>query len=235
MLIGNDWDDALKTYMDSIGFKNMLNLVYQQYDHNEIYPPKDQIFSALRYTPRSQVKVVILGQDPYINPGQAHGLAFSVNPGVPIPPSLLNVYKELNRDLGCFIPDNGCLIPWAKQGVLLLNSVLTVERGKSNSHKSIGWQGFTDAVIRSLNFVDSSIVFMLWGRYAISKESLINPNKHLILKASHPSPLAGGAFDGCSHFSKCQQFRYDFDPVSIDWQIPNIMEVNKNGPLSGAH
>lgn len=221
-MVGNDWDEVLGKYMSSIPFQDMMRWLDREYRETEVYPPKDQIFSALQYTPYRQVKVVIIGQDPYINPGQAHGMAFSVNPGVPIPPSLMNIFLELQNDLGCYIPNNGCLIPWACQGVLLLNSVLTVERGKSNSHKNIGWEQFTDAVIRTLNFLDHSIVFMLWGRSAQRKEKLIDPNKHLILKAAHPSPLAGGAFFGCSHFSICNQFLYEITPEVIDWQIPNL-------------
>ena len=150
-MIGNDWDSVLGKYMSSIPFQDMMRWLDREYRETEVYPPKDQIFSALQYTPYNQVKVVIIGQDPYINPGQAHGMAFSVNPGIPIPPSLMNIFLELQNDLGCYIPNNGCLIPWANQGVLLLNSVLTVERGKSNSHKNIGWEQFTDAVIRTLN------------------------------------------------------------------------------------
>lgn len=221
-MIGNDWDSVLGKYMSSIPFQDMMRWLDREYRETEVYPPKDQIFSALQYTPYNQVKVVIIGQDPYINPGQAHGMAFSVNPGIPIPPSLMNIFLELQNDLGCYIPNNGCLIPWANQGVLLLNSVLTVERGKSNSHKNIGWEQFTDAVIRTLNFLDHSIVFMLWGRSAQRKEKLIDPNKHLILKAPHPSPLAGGAFFGCNHFSICNQFLYEIMPDVIDWQIPNL-------------
>lgn len=221
-MIGNDWDSVLGKYMNSIPFQDMMRWLDREYRETEVYPPKDQIFSALQYTPYNQVKVVIIGQDPYINPGQAHGMAFSVNPGIPIPPSLMNIFLELQNDLGCYIPNNGCLIPWANQGVLLLNSVLTVERGKSNSHKNIGWEQFTDAVIRTLNFLDHSIVFMLWGRSAQRKEKLIDPNKHLILKAPHPSPLAGGAFFGCNHFSICNQFLYEIMPDVIDWQIPNL-------------
>lgn len=221
-MIGNDWDSVLGKYMSSIPFQDMMRWLDREYRETEVYPPKDQIFSALQHTPYNQVKVVIIGQDPYINPGQAHGMAFSVNPGIPIPPSLMNIFLELQNDLGCYIPNNGCLIPWANQGVLLLNSVLTVERGKSNSHKNIGWEQFTDAVIRTLNFLDHSIVFMLWGRSAQRKEKLIDPNKHLILKAPHPSPLAGGAFFGCNHFSICNQFLYEIMPDVIDWQIPNL-------------
>lgn len=221
-MIGNDWDSVLGKYMSSIPFQDMMRWLDREYRETEVYPPKDQIFSALQYTPYNQVKAVIIGQDPYINPGQAHGMAFSVNPGIPIPPSLMNIFLELQNDLGCYIPNNGCLIPWANQGVLLLNSVLTVERGKSNSHKNIGWEQFTDAVIRTLNFLDHSIVFMLWGRSAQRKEKLIDPNKHLILKAPHPSPLAGGAFFGCNHFSICNQFLYEIMPDVIDWQIPNL-------------
>ncbi|MCM1439507.1 MAG: uracil-DNA glycosylase [Roseburia sp.] len=222
MMVGNEWDDVLRKVFSSIPFQNMMRWLDEEYKRTDVYPPKEQIFSALQHTPYSKVRVVILGQDPYINPNQAHGMAFSVNPGIPIPPSLMNIYRELERDLGCYVPNNGYLVPWADQGVLLLNSVLTVERGMSNSHAKIGWKDFTDAVIRTLNFLDHSVVFMLWGRNAQMKEKLIDPQKHLILKAAHPSPLAGGAFFGCGHFSICNQFLYEISPDVIDWQIPNI-------------
>ena len=173
--------------------------------------------------------MIILGQDPYHGTGEAHGLSFSVNPGVKIPPSLYNIFKELQSDMGCYIPDNGYLVPWAKQGVLLLNSVLTVKRGRSNSHKGIGWEIFTDKIIELLNKKDRSLIFLLWGNYAKQKGSFINPNSHMILKAVHPSPLAGGGFFGCKHFSKVNEYLYEIDKTTIDWQIPNIInekEIN---------
>lgn len=223
--INNDWDDLLLPIFRDRRIQRLLTLVElsntPQYPR-EIYPPKEDIFNALKYTSYADTKVVILGQDPYINPGQAHGLSFSVRPGVEIPPSLMNIFKEIHDDMGCFIPNNGCLIPWAKQGVLLLNSVLTVDRGRSRSHAGMGWEYLTDYIIWLLNQKTESIVFILWGNYARKKSEFINPDTHLILTAAHPSPLAGGAFFGCCHFSKCNQFLYEIYPQTIDWQIPNI-------------
>ena len=223
--INNDWDDLLLPIFRDRRIQRLLTLVElsntPQYPR-EIYPPKEDIFNALKYTSYADTKVVILGQDPYINPGQAHGLSFSVRPGVEIPPSLMNIFKEIHDDMGCFIPNNGCLIPWAKQGVLLLNSVLTVDRGRSRSHAGMGWEYLTDYIIWLLNQKTESIVFILWGNYARKKSEFINPDTHLILTAAHPSPLAVGAFIGCCHFSKCNQFLYEIYPQTIDWQIPNI-------------
>ena len=176
-----------------------------------IYPPPRCIFAALDATPFEQVKVVILGQDPYHGPGQAHGLCFSVRPGVPPPPSLENIFAEIRRDLGIARPDHGCLVPWARQGVLLLNSVLTVERGLAGSHQGKGWEGFTDSVIDHLNREREGLVFLLWGSYAQAKGALIDPRRHRVLKAPHPSPLsAHRGFIGCGHFSKTNQWLIDF-------------------------
>lgn len=213
-----DWDKLLESMEDK------MQSIFSYLDTCEetFYPPKEEIFNALKYTSYENTRVVILGQDPYINEGQAHGLAFSVNEGIKIPPSLMNIYKELNTELGCYIPNNGCLIPWAKQGVLLLNTILTVEKGKSKSHAKLGWEVLTDYIIDLLNKKDKSIVFMLWGNPSKKKASLIDPDKHLVLQAAHPSPLAGGAFFGCDHFKKCNEFLYETYPDVIDWQIPNI-------------
>lgn len=189
-LIGNDWDQVLESAFKDKQIQDLLRWVDNERDKGiEVYPPKEDMFNALKLTSYENTKVVILGQDPYINPGQAHGLSFSVKPGVPIPPSLMNIFKELHNELGCYIPNNGCLIPWAEQGVLLLNSVLSVERGKSRSHDNIGWERLTDYIIYSLGQKDQSLIFMLWGNYARRKASLIQPNTHLILEAAHPSPL----------------------------------------------
>ena len=186
-----------------------------------IFPPPRCIFAALDATPFEQVKVVILGQDPYHGPGQAHGLCFSVLPGVPPPPSLENIFAEIRRDLGIARPDHGCLIPWARQGVLLLNSVLTVERGLAGSHQGKGWEGFTDNVIDRLNREREGLVFLLWGSYAQAKGALIDAGRHRVLKAPHPSPLsAHRGFIGCGHFSKTNQWLSESSQAAIDWSLP---------------
>ena len=182
-----------------------------------IFPPGKLIFNAFNSTPVGQVKIVVLGQDPYIKPGEAMGLSFSVPKGVRVPPSLKNIYKELNEDLGCPIANHGDLTKWAKQGVFLLNASLTVERGKSNSHAKCGWHTFTDAVIRQMSNEKDGLVFMLWGNFAKKKAALIDPFKHLILEAAHPSPLAGGAFFGSKHFSKANEYLATQDKETIDW------------------
>jgi len=191
-----------------------------------IYPPGAQIFSALDSTPFDAVKVVILGQDPYHGPGQAHGLCFSVRPGVSPPPSLENVFKEIQRDLGIARPDHGCLLPWAKQGVLLLNAVLTVEHGLAGSHAGKGWEGFTDACIDSLNRERENLVFLLWGSYAQAKGKLIDRQRHLVLKAPHPSPLsAHRGFIGCGHFSRANDYLSDRGQGPIDWRLPPAADL----------
>ncbi|HZX91587.1 MAG TPA: uracil-DNA glycosylase [Rudaea sp.] len=191
-----------------------------------IYPPPRCIFAALDATPFEQVKVVILGQDPYHGPGQAHGLCFSVLPGVPPPPSLVNIFSEIGRDLGIARPDHGCLIPWARQGVLLLNSVLTVERGLAGSHQGKGWEGFTDSVIDHLNREREGLAFLLWGSYAQAKGALIDTRRHRVLKAPHPSPLsAHRGFIGCGHFSKVNQWLSELSQSEIDWSLPRSANV----------
>lgn len=181
------------------------------------------MFNAFDFTPLDQVKVVILGQDPYHNDGQANGLCFSVRKDVDIPPSLVNIYKELHNDCGCYIPDNGCLEKWARQGVLLLNTVLTVRAHQANSHRGIGWEQFTDAVIRTLNEQDRPIVYLLWGRPAQTKQSMLDNPKQLVLTAPHPSPLsASRGFFGCGHFSKTNEFLEKNGLPPIDWQIENV-------------
>ena len=201
-------------------YKKLYQTVNEEYKTHVIYPPADDLFNAFHFTPLHEVKVVILGQDPYHNEGQAHGLCFSVQKGVEIPPSLLNIYKELQDDLNCTMPSSGYLKKWADQGVLLLNTVLTVRAHEANSHKGIGWEEFTDAAIRILNEQDRPIVFMLWGSNAREKKKMLNNPKHLILEAPHPSPLSAyRGFFGCRHFSKCNAFliKNGLDP--IDWQI----------------
>jgi uracil-DNA glycosylase len=191
-----------------------------------IYPPPRHIFAALDATPFDQVKVVILGQDPYHGPGQAHGLCFSVLPGVAPPPSLLNIFAEIQRDLGVPRPDHGCLLPWARQGVLLLNAVLTVERGQAGSHQGKGWEGFTDAIVDHLNREREGLVFLLWGSPAQAKGRLVDTRRHRVLKAPHPSPLsAHRGFIGCGHFSSTNQWLKDHEQAEIDWRLPPAASI----------
>jgi uracil-DNA glycosylase len=188
-----------------------------------IYPPGSQIFAALDTTPFDEVKVVILGQDPYHGPGQAHGLCFSVAPGVAVPPSLLNIFKEISRDLDLPRPQHGCLSSWARQGVLLLNAVLTVEHGQAGSHQGKGWEELTDACIEALNREREGLVFLLWGSHAQAKGRLIDSRRHLVLKAPHPSPLsAHRGFLGCGHFSRCNRYLEENDRLPIDWSLPDL-------------
>jgi uracil-DNA glycosylase len=195
-----------------------------------IYPAPGRIFAALDATPFEQVKVVILGQDPYHGPGQAHGLCFSVLPGVPLPPSVQNIFAEIQRDLNIARPDHGCLLPWAQQGVLLLNSVLTVERGLAGSHQGKGWEGFTDAVIGELNRARNGVVFLLWGSYAQAKGKLIDTQRHLVLKAPHPSPLsAHRGFLGCGHFSMTNNWLSEHAQSAIGWGLPPARELASAG------
>ncbi|CCZ56614.1 uracil-DNA glycosylase [Clostridium sp. CAG:1219] len=204
-------------------YKKLHEFVINEYNTKTIFPPKEKIFNALKTTPYDKVKVVIIGQDPYHGIGEAHGMCFSVNPGIKIPPSLMNIYKELNRDLGCKIPNNGYLVKWAKQGVLLLNSVLTVEKDKPASHQNKGWEIFTDRIIEELNKSQTPIVFLLWGNFAKQKARLITNKKHLILTSSHPSPFSVKyGFEGCSHFSKANKFLVSNNLTPIDWQIDDI-------------
>ena len=221
--ISNDWLDALRPEFKKEYYKQLYLKVNEEYRTQKIFPARDDLFNAFHLTPLKDVKVVILGQDPYHNDGQAHGLCFSVKKGVEIPPSLINIYKELQDDLGCYIPNNGYLEKWARQGVLLLNTVLTVRAHQANSHKGIGWEEFTDAAIRILNEQDRPIVYMLWGSPARAKKAMLNNPRHLILEAPHPSPLSAyRRFFGCKHFSQCNSFLIlnGIDP--IDWQIENI-------------
>ena len=218
--IQNDWLDALKEEFRQPYYKKLFQTVNEEYRTRQIFPPADDIFNAVHLTPLHEVKVVILGQDPYHGEGQAHGLCFSVRPGVDIPPSLVNIYQELHDDLGCTIPNHGCLTKWAKQGVLLLNTVLTVRAHQANSHKGIGWEEFTDAAIRKLNEQDRPIVFMLWGRPAQAKKSMLHNPKHLILEAPHPSPLSAyRGFFGSRPFSQANRFLEAQGVEPVDWQI----------------
>ena len=205
--MSSDWLLALKPEFAKPYYKKLYDFINEEYSTRQIFPPGDDIFNAFSFTPLEKVKVVILGQDPYHNVGQAHGLCFSVNKGVDIPPSLVNIYKELHDDLGCSIPNHGNLTEWAQQGVLLLNTVLTVRAHEANSHRNMGWEEFTDAAMQVLNKVDRPIVFMLWGSPAQTKGRILNNPNHLVLKAPHPSPLSAyRGFFGCRHFSQCNDF-----------------------------
>ena len=221
--ITNDWQEPLQAEFHKPYYRELYKKVLEEYRSRQIFPAPDDIFNAFHLTPLKDVKVVILGQDPYHNDGQAHGLCFSVKPDVDIPPSLVNIYQELHDDLGCYIPNNGYLVKWAKQGVLMLNTVLTVRAHQANSHRGIGWEQFTDAVIAAVNKQDRPIVFLLWGRPAQAKKSMLDNPKHLILEAPHPSPLSAyRGFFGCRHFSKTNEFLEANGMDPIDWQIENV-------------
>ena len=222
-LVGNKWDEILDEEYHKDYFKKIVLYINKAYKERPIYPPKSYILRALSLTDYDDVKVVILGQDPYHGTGEANGLAFAVNNGIKLPPSLKNIYKELNSDLNIPISDKGDLTCWAKEGVLLLNSVLTVEKDKPASHKNLGWENFTDAIIKKINEKDTPVVFILWGNFARSKKSLITNPKHLVLKCPHPSPLSAyRGFFGCKHFSKANEFLKANGIEPIDWQIENI-------------
>ena len=221
--IGNSWDDVLKGEFAKDYYLKLREFLKQEYGSRTIYPNMYDIFNALKFTPYEDVKAVILGQDPYHEPGQAHGLCFSVRPQVQIPPSLVNIYQELHEDCGCYIPNNGCLTKWADQGVLLLNTVLTVRAHQANSHKGIGWEEFTDAAIRILNDIDRPLVFLLWGRPAQMKKSMLTNPNHLILESPHPSPLSAyRGFFGSRPFSRTNKFLKAHGIEPIDWQIENV-------------
>jgi uracil-DNA glycosylase len=221
--LGNDWDDLLKEEFQKDYYLKLRQFLKTEYRMKTIYPDMYRIFEALRLTSYQDTKVVILGQDPYHGPNQAHGLAFSVQEGVDIPPSLVNIYKELETDLECYIPNNGCLESWAKQGVLLLNTSLTVIAGQANSHRNAGWEEFTDQIIRLLNDKRTPVVFLLWGNNAKSKSAFITNKRHLVLTSVHPSPLsASRGFFGCRHFSSTNEFLKGTGQKPIDWQIPDI-------------
>lgn len=221
--ISNDWLEPLKPEFSAPYYKKLYKVIVEEYRTRVIFPNSEDIFNAFNLTPLEKVKVVILGQDPYHNVGQAHGLCFSVKPEVEIPPSLVNIYKELQEDLGCYIPNNGYLVKWAEQGVLMLNTVLTVRAHQANSHRGIGWEEFTDAAIRILNRQDRPIVYILWGSPAQKKAEMLDNPKHLILKAPHPSPLSAyRGFFGSRPFSKTNAFLEEHGLETIDWQIENI-------------
>ncbi len=222
-MITGDWLNALEGEFHKEYYKKLFEFVKEEYSTHVVYPPSDDIFNALHLTPLSDVKVLILGQDPYHEPHQAHGLSFSVQPGVDAPPSLVNIYKELGDDLGCYMPNNGYLKKWADQGVLLLNTLLTVRAHEAFSHQNHGWEQFTDAIIQAVNEQDRPIVYMLWGKPAQSKMKMLNNPKHLVLTAPHPSPLSAyRGFFGCKHFSQANEFLVKNGLEPIDWQIENI-------------
>ena len=219
-MIGNDWDQILEEEMNKPYFEELIEFVKKEYKEKTIYPKQNEIFNAFRFTPYANVKVVILGQDPYHGIGQAHGLSFSVPEGTPKPPSLINIFKELHDDLGCAIPSTGCLIPWTREGILLLNAVLTVEKDKAASHSNHGWEQFTNAVIQKLNQKEDPIVFILWGSYARSKKSFITNPKHYIIESAHPSPFSAyNGFFGSKPFSKTNEFLIKNNKEPINWEI----------------
>ncbi len=219
-MIGNDWDEILKPIWESSGFHNFMNIVKEKYKENTCFPEYNNIFNALKLTPYSKVKVVILGQDPYHGVGEAHGLSFSVQDGIKKPPSLKNIFKELHDDLGFDEPESGNLEKWAKEGVLLLNSVLTVEKDKAASHKDLGWNLFTDHIIKLLNQKETPIVFILWGNFARSKKVFITNKKHLVLESVHPSPFSVyNGFFGSKPFSKTNNFLIKTGQTPIDWNL----------------
>lgn len=217
--IGNDWDELLKDEFQKDYYLKLRQILKQEYFSRTIYPSMYDIFNALRYTSFEDTRVVILGQDPYHGPGQAHGLAFSVQKGVPIPPSLQNIYKEIRDDLGLTPPSHGCLTDWAEHGILLLNTVLTVRAGQAASHRGIGWEIFTDRIIELLSGREQPMVFLLWGANAREKKALIDTSRHLVLTAAHPSPLsARNGFFGCRHFSTACRFLAQHG-MQVDWTI----------------
>lgn len=219
-MFNNDWDQILKVVWTSPGFKNFMDMVNKEYENNIVYPPKDYIFNALKLTPYKDVKVVIVGQDPYHGEKEAHGLSFSVQNGIKLPPSLKNIFKELEDDLNIKSPNCGDLTKWAKEGVLLLNSTLTVIKDHPNSHKDLGWSLLTDYIIKVLNLREDPIVFILWGNFARSKKELITNKHHLIIESTHPSPFsANHGFFGSKPFSKTNEFLINNHKPPIDWQL----------------
>lgn len=218
--LNNQWDELLKDEFQKDYYQKLRQILAHEYKTQTIYPDMHDIFNAIRTTDYPHVKAVILGQDPYHGPGQAHGLCFSVKPGVEPPPSLKNIYKELNTELGIPVPQTGHLLPWAKQGVLLLNTVLTVRAGQANSHKNLGWETLTDRIISLLNLRETPMVFLLWGANARAKTALITNPNHLILTCAHPSPLSAyNGFFGCGHFLKCNEFLESHGMKPIDWNL----------------
>jgi uracil-DNA glycosylase len=219
------WRSQLAAELKQPYYQKLQEFVAAERQSYEVYPPEDKVFAALELTPFSKVKAVLLGQDPYHGKGQAHGLCFSVLPAVRKPPSLINILKEVHADVGCLIPPHGCLVTWAESGVLMLNAVLTVRAGKPNSHKGKGWEKFTDAIIRHVGERDEPVVFLLWGSHAQAKKKLIDVDKHAVLEAPHPSPLAARPFARCRHFSKTNAQLNEWGKPAIDWCIPDVVAV----------
>lgn len=227
-MFNNDWDAVLQQEIEKPYFEQLCTKIAEEYENHTVYPPKEDIFRALKQTPYKDTKVVILGQDPYHGPGQAEGLSFSVKPGVRIPPSLHNIYKEMTADLGISAPSHGSLMHWANQGVLLLNAVLTVREGQPNSHKGLGWETFTDAVIAQLNERNTPMVFILWGSYAQKKGAIVDRSRHMVLESSHPSPLAARrGFFGSRPFSRANAFLEEKGIKPVKWDIPNQPDTKK--------
>ena len=216
------WQDVLGGELDKPYFTQLTEFVEEERARHRVFPPREEVFAALDATPFDQVKVLILGQDPYHGEGQGHGLCFSVRPGVRVPPSLRNIYKEINDDLGHPVPDNGYLMPWARQGVLLLNAVLTVREGEANSHKGKGWEKFTDAVIRTVSDRSDPAVFVLWGNYAKKRLPLIDTERHVVVQGAHPSPLSAKLFFGSRPFSRIDTALKEQGHDPIDWRIPDL-------------
>lgn len=223
--LNNDWDQRIGKEFEKEYYLRLRRFLKEEYASHTVYPDMYELFSALKATPYSKVKVVIIGQDPYHEPGQAHGMSFSVKPGIPIPPSLLNMYKEIKAEFGYEIPKTGYLMQWAEQGVLLLNAVLTVREGEANSHQGKGWEQFTDEIIRQLNLRDEPVVFLLWGNNARKKKELLSNPRHYVLEAAHPSPLsASRGFMGCGHFKKANEILISNLKSPIDWQIKDVIK-----------
>lgn len=222
-MFGNDWDEILHDEMQKSYFQELLEALKYEYKEETIYPPQELLFTALKLTPYNDTRVVILGQDPYHGEGQAHGLSFSVMPGVRIPPSLRNIYTELKEDMSVPVPNHGSLIHWAEQGVLLLNTILTVREGKPGSHKKLGWEKFTDTIMKKLNERTVPMVFILWGNHAQQKGSFIDSNRHKVIESMHPSPLSAyRGFFGSRPFSQTNQYLASNGLESIDWKITDI-------------
>ena len=221
--LNNDWDEILKDEFEKEYYQKLRKFLITEYKSETIYPKMENIFSALKLTSYKDCKVLILGQDPYHGPNQAHGLAFSVNIGIKTPPSLQNMYKELRDELGLYVPNNGYLVPWAEQGILLLNTALTVRAGAANSHSKVGWEIFTDSIIKYLNDREDTVIFVIWGGNARKKKAFINTDRHYILEAAHPSPLsAHNGFFGCGHFKKINEILSSLGKKEINWQIENV-------------
>ena len=217
-----DWHEVLADELHEPYWKSLASYVAAEREEHEVFPPEEDVFNALAYTPYADVKVLLLGQDPYHDNDQAHGLCFSVRPGIKVPPSLRNVYKELQADLGCTVPDHGTLEHWARQGILMLNAVLTVRAHQANSHKSKGWEKLTDAIIRAVNAKDDTVVFLLWGGYARKKAKLVDTSRHVLVEGAHPSPLSVKKWTGSRPFSKVNAALEQAGRDPIDWQIPPL-------------